>query len=244
MAGFNGSPCGTRARSVAPKGDAAGGWICSPDGRARPASSSVSPVSCASRACKATSDCKKSGLAGVVGVLARLSLPASAGVSAAGSAAASSAAAGVVRPASGGRRYEMTTGPLRSDRVRRSMASSRKTSRSCASSSVKGTMGPAVPSGNVSPVVGSKAGVTCPPVSCAPSAASCRAAAAASSAARLSMSCTRAPSCALARSPAIPSGSTSDSGSVGTVEKHDCTRNAPPRIRANTSRADPCDPRR
>ena len=243
MAGLSGSPCGTRARSVAPKGDAAGGWIWSPDGRARPASSSVSPVSCASRACKATSDCKKSGLAGVGGVLARLSLPASAGVSAAGSAAAVAAAA-VVRPAPGGRRYEMTTGPLRSDRVRRSMASSRKTSRSCASSSVKGTMGPASRSVNVSPVVGSKAGVTCPPVSCAPSAASCRAAAAASSAARLSMSCTRAPSCALARSPAIPSGSTSDSGSVGTVEKHDCTRNAPPRIRANTSRADPGDPRR
>ena len=57
----------------------------------------------------------------------------------------------------------MTTGGERSDRVRRSMASRRSSSRSCASSSVRGTMPGAVPSGNVSPVVGSKAGVTCPP---------------------------------------------------------------------------------
>ena len=129
----------------------------------------------------------------------------------------------------------MTTGGERSDRVRRSMASRRSSSRSCASSSVRGTMPGAVPSGNVSPVVGSKAGVTCPPVSCVPSAARVRAAAAASSAARVSMSCTRWPSSSSARSPAIPSASMSESGSVGTDEKHDCMRNAPPRTTAKRS---------
>ena len=50
-----------------------------------------------------------------------------------------------------------------------------------------------------------------------------------------SMSCTRWLSCCSARSPAIPSASMSDSGSVGTDEKHDCTRNAPPSTTAKIS---------
>ena len=230
MAGFRGSPCTTRAWSVDPNGDTAGGWICCPDGRARPASSSAPAVCCASSACRAWIVSIKLTGSGMSGVLARLS---STGASAwAGASAVGSAAAGASPPVSG-RRYVIAIGAERSERVRRSIASRRNTSRSSASASVKGTMAGAVPS--VSPVVSLKAGVTCPPPSAAPSVASSRSAAAASSAARCSRSCTRAPSCTVARSPAIPSGSRSDSGSVGTVEKHDCTRNAPARMRANTS---------